>query len=94
MTTNIYLRQIIVESAKYNMKLNNDTCESLVFNGASKVKFPDGTDMKCVTNATYLGGILANSKGNAMDMDIQNRIQVACVTTKALYLFSKKRHAP
>ena len=72
------------------MKLNNDKCESLVFNAASKVKFPDGTDMKCVNNATYLGGILANAKGNAADIDIQNRIQQACVTSKALYPFFKK----
>ena len=72
------------------MKLNNDKCESLVFNAASKVKFPDGSDMKCVTNATYLGGILANAKGNAADIDIQNRIQIACITAKALYPFFKK----
>ena len=51
-TTNMYLKQMIIESDKYNMKLNNDKCESLVFNAASKVKFPDGTDMKCVNNAT------------------------------------------
>ena len=49
MTTNIYLRQMILESSKYNMELNNDKCESLVFNGASKVKFLDSTNMKQVS---------------------------------------------
>ena len=89
-TTNMYLRQIIIESEKYSMKLNNDKCESLVFNAESKVKFPDGTDMECVNNATYLGGIIANAKGNAAQIDIRNRIQQACTTAKALYPFFKK----
>lgn len=72
------------------MYIYNDKCESLVFNAESRVKFPDGSDMKRVDNATYLGGIIANAKGNAAQIDIRNRIQQACTTAKALYPFFKK----
>ncbi len=48
-------------------------------------KFPAGTEMKIVVSATYIGGVLANAKGDVMNKNTQHRIQTACFLAKALY---------
>ncbi len=63
---NILLAEIETESAYYNVKLNKGKCNVIAMNGNYNVRFADGTPVKRVEDAIYLGGKLtkhAKSRG-------------------------------
>ena len=57
---NILLKEIEIESAKYNMKLNQGKCNFIAVNVRSppNVHFSDGTKLKQVEQTVYLGGVI------------------------------------
>ena len=58
------------------MRLNNAKCEVIAMNKSNNVKFKDGTELKHVKEATYLGGKLTEDT-NA-NTEIQSRIS-SCI---------------
>ncbi len=56
---NILIKEIEIESTKYNMKLNKKKCNFIAINCSKpNVHFSDGTKLSQVEQAVYLGGIL------------------------------------
>ena len=89
---NIYLKQVEIESAKYNLKLNNSKCFYIGMNGKADIHFADGTKVKKADDVTYLGGtITSDSSRNA---EITSRMRKALATCHKLKLFERKNTAP
>ena len=64
-TINKLLRQVQVESAKYNLALNFEKCINLTINRKqSSVKFMNGAQVPRKTQATYLGATLTDAVDN------------------------------
>ena len=74
------------------MKLNNAKREVIAMNKRNNVKLKDGTKLKHVKEATYLGGKLTEDT-NA-NIEIQGIIASCIPFMKALYTFwkNKMRH--
>ena len=70
------------------MKLNNAKCEVIAMNKSNNVKFKDGTKLKHVKEATYVGVELTEDT-NA-NTEIQGRISSCIQLMKALDTFWKK----
>lgn len=51
------------------MKLNYGKCNYIAMNGKAPTHFPDGTKLKEVEQATYLGGLLTNEAGINAELD-------------------------
>ena len=86
--TNLLLKEIEIESSYYNMKLNNGKCEVIAMNKSNDIKFKDGTKLKHVREATYLGGKL--TENTSASTEIQGRIAACIPLMKALDTFWKK----
>ncbi len=50
------IAEIEKECAKYNLKLNYGTCNYIAMNGRAHIHVRDGTKLKEVGDAVYLGG--------------------------------------
>ena len=70
--TNWLLKETVTGSSYYNMKINNAKCDVIAMNKSNNVKCKDGTKLKHVKEATYLGGNLTEDT-NA-NTEIQGRI--------------------
>ena len=86
--TNILLHDIENESRHYNMMLNNNKCEVIVMHKNNDIRFEDGTLLKHVDQATYLGGRLAKDVNPLTK--IQSIISSCIPTLKSLDVFWKK----
>jgi len=88
---NILLKQIEIESEKYNLKLNHDKCFYIGMNGKANIHFKDGKKIAKADKYEYLGGtITPNASRNA---EISSRMSKALGTCKKLKLFWKKTNA-
>ena len=88
-TINKLLRQIQIESAKYNMKLNFEKCINLTINRRqSSIKFMDGSAVPRKTQAQYLGATLTDAIDN--HREVMRRIGEATAVAKQLGLFWSK----
>ena len=85
---NILLAEIETESAYYNMKLNKGKCNVIAMNGNYNVRFADGTPVKRVEDAIYLGGKL--SKDAKSQIEITSRIPATMPVLRSLDLFWKQ----
>ena len=86
--TNLLLKEIETESSYYIMKLNNAKCEVIAMNKSKIVKLKDGTKLKHVKEATYLGGkLIEDTNANT---EIQGRISACIPRMKTLDTFWKK----
>ena len=85
---NLLLHAIEDESAYYGLKLNHDKCHVLAMNGHNCIRFKDGSRMKHVEEAVYLGGILTKHVNIASE--VSNRIASAMATWKSLDIFWKE----
>ena len=83
-TANLYLKRIEEESAYYSMKLNKNKCNYICMNQNNKLKFADGTPLKSVDTAVYLGGTL--DKQMKSITEINNRISSTMPILKSLNL--------
>ena len=79
------LLHAIDESAYYGLKLNHDKCHVLAMNGHNCIRFKDGSRMKHVEEAVYLGGILTKHVNIASE--VSNRIASAIAAWKSLDFF-------
>ena len=70
------------------MKLNNGKCEVIAMNKNNDIKFKDGTKLKHVREATYLGGKLTENTNASTE--IQGRITECIPLMKALDTFRNK----
>ena len=86
--TNLLLKEIETEPSYYHMRLNNAKCEVIAMNKSNNVKLKDGTKLKHVKEATYLGGELTEDT-NA-NTEIQGRISACIPLMKTLDTFWKK----
>ncbi len=84
-SASLLLQEIEIESAYYNMKLNEDKCEVISMNADSKVTFGNGKVMQEVEQSTYLGGIL-HKKVNPM-VAIRKRISATLPIVSKLNIF-------
>ena len=77
---NILIKEIEIESAKYNMKLNQSKCNftAVNYSGTPNVDFENGTKLKQVEQTINLGAII-DQKGNAA-LEVNNRIKKAMTT--------------
>ena len=62
------LHHIQAEAAHYNLQLNLGKCELLRSKNTGEVRFLDGTPVKVVTKAKYLGAILTANGTTAADV--------------------------
>ena len=85
---NLLLHAIEDESAYYGLKLNHDKCHVLAMNGHNCIRFKDGSRMKHVEEAVYLGGILTKHVNIASE--VSNRIASAMGTWKSLDIFLER----
>ena len=85
---NLLLHAIEDESAYYRLKLNHDKCHVLAMNGHNCIRFKDGSRMKHVEEAVYLGGILTKHVNIASE--VSNRIASAMATWKSLDIFLER----
>ena len=69
------------------MKLNKNKCEVIAMNKDNDIRFEDGTRLKHVDQATYLGGKLAKDVNPLTE--IQSRISSCIPTLKSLDVFWK-----
>jgi len=89
---NIILKQIEIESEKYNLKLNHDKCFYIGMNGTANIHFKDGKKIEKADKMTYLGGtITPNASRNA---EISSRMSKALATCQKLKIFWQKTDAP
>ena len=58
------LDAIITESNRYGMQLNRAKCEYIGLNMARAPLWPDGTAVKTVQQAKYLGSVLDHVNNN------------------------------
>jgi hypothetical protein len=82
---NMLLAAIQREGAKYDMKLNQTKCEALVFGGRAAIKFEDGTPVKQVSEAKYLGCFL-NTHADA-GRELRARMRAAIITMQRMHTF-------
>jgi len=88
---NIILKQIEIESEKYNLKLNHDKCFYIGMNGKADIHFMDGKRVTKADKVEYLGGVItAEASRNA---EISNRMSKALGTCKKLKLFWRQTNA-
>ena len=78
-----------LESRYYSMKLNRDKCEVIAMNKDNDIKFENGTKLKHVDKATYLGGILTKKNVDALT-EIQNRFSATIHILRSLAFFLEK----
>ena len=84
-TMNSFLAAIEKESEYYNMKLNKEKCLTITMNGNSHTHFEDGTHLKNVLDAKYLGISLEERASNKPDLNA--RISSTLATITALKFF-------
>ena len=85
---NIILKQIEIESGKYNLSLNKDKCFYIGMNGTANIHFKDGTKIKKTDNIMYLGGtITENASRNS---EVSSRMSKALATCHKLKIFWRK----
>jgi len=82
---NILLAAIERESEKYNLKLKYNKCEYVKMNGKAHIHFSNGSPMKEVDHATYLGGVITKDAGRWTELN--NRINKALITCNKLKTF-------
>ena len=81
-TINKLLRQVQVESAKYNLALNFEKCINLTINRKqSSVKFMNGAQVPRKTQATYLGATLTDAVDNHRSYQTNRRSRSSCQPT-------------
>ncbi len=69
------LQTIEKHAIRYGLKLNRDKCEMITIKGVNtKIKFTDGSEVKHVSSATYLG---ANIDKKGYKTEVEARIQKA-----------------
>jgi len=92
---NRFLKQLEIESLRYNMTLNETKCffvdMNMTITAKPKVNFADGTPMNSIDKVTYLGGTITQ---NAYPQnEIRKRMGIALQTSKKLMLFWDKTNA-
>jgi len=86
---NILLKQIDIESEKYNLKLNHDKCFYIGMNGKANIHVKDGKKIAKADKYEYLGGtITQNASRNAENSSTMSK---ALGTCKKNLSFSGKR---
>jgi len=88
---NIILRQIAIESDKYNLKLNHDKCFYIGMNGRADIHFKDGKKVEKADKVEYLGGVITTEASR--NAEISNRMSKALGTCKKLKLFWRQTNA-
>jgi hypothetical protein len=88
---NIILKQIEIESEKYNLKLNHSKCFYVGMNGTANIHFKDGTRIEKADQVTYLGGTITSDSSRSKE--INNRMRIALITCQKLKLFWRKTSA-
>ena len=86
------LALIIDESTKYGMRLNRAKCEFLPLNVGRSPQWPDGTCVKTVFRAKYLGTILDHE--NDHGHEISQRIKTAMTTWRRMELIWRLKSCP
>ena len=82
---NMLLHAIEEESAKYNMSLNRGKCEYVGMFGGAKIKFKNGTPVKRVVAAGYLGSRITQHADR--NMEAVARLSKALNTVERLKFF-------
>jgi hypothetical protein len=85
---NLMLKAIEKHSKRYGMRLNKGKCVSLEMNTKVDVRFSDGTSLKKVTEAVYVGAKL--TKKHFTRTEVENRLSKALETVRKLRDFFKK----
>ena len=88
---NIILRQIEIESEKYNLKLNKSKCYYVGMNGKANIHFKDGTKIEKADQVTYLGGTITATASR--EAEISSRMTKALATCQKLKIFWRKTNA-
>ena len=83
---------VIKESEKYGMRLNKSKCEFLGLNLGRSPQWPDGTHVRSVLQAKYLGTILDHKNSN--DPEISERIKQTMATWRRMDIVWKLRSCP
>ena len=84
---NNLLHKVEIVSQQYGFSLKRDECSYIAMNGDNVVKFHDGTRLKRVTEATYLGHQITQQ----MDVkhEVSHKMQQTIITWKKLDMFWK-----
>ena len=90
------LKQLEIESTRYNMKLNQGKCFFVQMNMCKNnrqpdVKFANGRKMNSAEKVTYLGGTITKTAYPLEE--IKNRIGIAVGTCKKLMTFWRESQA-
>ena len=88
----IYVQEIEKESNKYNMSLNKEKCNAIYMSIVGDIHFSDGSIMKEVKTAQYLGAKITQ-KAYAYS-EINHRIGIAIRTARILNNFWKGTNIP
>ena len=88
---NMLLHAIEEESDKYNMRLNKAKCEYVGMFGSAQIKFKNGTAVKRVEDATYLGSKITRKADR--NTEVVARLSKALNTASRLKCFWKKANA-
>jgi len=88
---NIILKQIEIESEKYNLKLNHEKCFYIGMNGKADIHFMDGKRVTKADKVEYLGGVITTEASR--NAEISNRMSKALGTCKKLKLFWRQTNA-
>ena len=91
-SASLLLQEIEKESQYYNMKLNEDKCETIAMGGKATVKFGNGKTMRNVEHATYLGGTLHRNVNP--QVEIRKIISATIPIVRKLDLFWTKANCP
>ena len=84
----LILHKIQEESAKYNLRLNQNKCVLLRMNSVRTVHYMNGEQIPIKDKAVYLGSVVTGN-GN-QHAEVQARISAATVTWKRLQTFWRK----
>ena len=85
---NILLKQIEIESDKYNLKLNHDKCFYVGMNGKAHIDFKDGKKIAKADKSEHLGGTITPNASRNVEMS--SRMSKALGTCTKLKLFLQK----
>ena len=84
-TLNEFANAIEIEGSRYGMKLNKAKCEVISTHPNANIHLPDGTRIKHVKHATYLGCDLGIKTSNREELN--KRFASTMITMKSLDLF-------
>ena len=91
-TMNKFIQIIETEGRRYGMKLNKGKCELITTTPHANIHFEDGTKIKKVSKATYLGCELGLK--TTCREELNKRIATTMITMKKLDLFWRHSDCP